>query len=151
MPPAKEEVILDIASRPRVIAAVLAALALAGCGDDGFPDLAPVGGVVTYQGKPLARGRVVFFPTGGTPGPTAVGTIGPDGSFRMKTLGRDGAAVGRHRVTVHLREQLTDQQARQVEMIVPKSLIPEKYGNPDQSGLVIDVQEGGNVYPIELD
>ncbi len=133
------------------LAAVLALLGLAGCGGSEFADLAPVSGTVTYQGKLLERGRVVLLPTGGTPGPAAVGAIRPDGSFRMKTLGHNGAAVGRHRVTVHLREELAEQPPYQVEIVVPKSLIPEKYGKVDQSGLVIDVQDGDNVYPIKLD
>jgi hypothetical protein len=140
------------AAGPAGLACLLAGIPLwaVGCGADAPFPLAAVEGTVTYQGKPLDRGRVVFFPTGGTPGPTAVGTIGPDGTFRVLTLGRDGASLGRHRVTVHLCEQLTDEQARQREGIPLKSLIPERYANPDTSGLLIDVQKGENVYRIEL-
>ena len=127
------------------------ALLILGCDSaDPFP-LATVQGTVAYRGKPLERGRVVFFPIDGTPGPTAVGTIEPDGTFRMRVLGHNGAAVGRHRITVHLCEQFTDEQLRQVDAIAPRSLIPRKYANPNTSGLLIHVRAGDeNVCLLEL-
>ena len=58
------------------VAVLLLVAALTGCGSqDPFP-LAPVLGTVTYQDKPVERGRMVFVPVKGTPGPQAVGPIG---------------------------------------------------------------------------
>ena len=66
-----------------------------GCGPAiPFP-VANVEGTVTYQGQPLGHGRVAFLPEAGTPGPAAVGVIGPNGSFKIQTAGLDGAAIGR--------------------------------------------------------
>ena len=127
-----------------------AALLAVGCSSElPFP-LATVEGTVAYQGKPIERGRVVFYPTAGTPGPTAVGMIEPDGTFRIQTLGRDGAAIGRHRITVHFCEVPPAEQATASDGFVPRSLIPEKYTNPNTSGLWFEVQAGENVAPIEL-
>ena len=111
--------------------------------------MAPVRGTVTYRGKPLERGRVTFTPEQGTPGPQAVGNIRPDGSFRMKTVGREGASIGWHHVTVHLRRELTPEEER--EMVRPESLIPERYSRFSESPLRFRVEAGDNEYPIALE
>ncbi len=118
-----------------------------------FP-MATVKGTVTYQGKPLDHGRVVFLPEQGTPGPAAVGVIQSDGSFRVENAGREGAALGWHRVTVHCRGELTGEENRNraaSEFAVPKSLIPEKYSSAEQSPLRFEVKEGRNEWSIVLD
>lgn len=134
----------------RVLAcAILAACAsTVGCRPSTSLSLAPVTGTVKHKGQPLVRGTVVFTPMPGTLGPQAVGNIGSDGSFQMQTAGVDGAAVGEHKVTVHSRREHTPEES--AKLIIPPSLIPEKYGKEDQSGLSINVQKGSNEYPIEL-
>ena len=127
----------------------LTMFALPGCGTGNSLKLEPVCGTVTYQGKPLDHGNVVFNPTGSTTGPQAIGSIGSDGSFEMKVATRTGVPMGKYIVTIHSRKKLSLEQ--QQDMVVPESLIPKKYGKVNESGLVIDVQEGDNVYPIILD
>ena len=123
--------------------------ALFGCGSkDPFP-LAPVQGTVSYQGKPLELGRVVFIPAKGTPGPQAVGKIEPDGSFRMSTANRDGAAIGQHVVTVHCRREPTPEEAR--NLVITESLIPLRYAQEDTTPLSFQVKEGRNELPIVLE
>jgi hypothetical protein len=127
-------------------------IAALGCGP-GMPfALAPVEGTVTRQGQPLAHGRVVFQPQQGTPGPVAIGVIEPDGKFRMQTAGHDGVAMGQHLVTVHCREE-SNAAASQTskQLLIPKSLIPEKYSNEATSPLRFEVKEGKNEYPIVLE
>jgi predicted small lipoprotein YifL len=137
------------APRRSSVAVLLLVVALSGCGSkDPFP-LAPVHGTVTYQGKPVERGRVVFVPAKGTPGPQAVGRIGLDGSFRMTTANRDGAAVGQHVVTVHCRREPTAEEAR--NLVIPESLIPLHYAREDTSPLNLQVQDGQNELPINLE
>jgi len=103
-----------------------------------------VEGTVTYQGKPLTYGRVVFLPEQGTPG--------PDGSYRMKTVDRDGAALGWHRVTVHCRAGvIVKEDQNRPESTVPKTRIPRKYSVADQSPLRFEVKEGRNEWPIVLE
>ena len=131
---------------------VLATIVLttAGCGGKNDLPLAPVEGSVTYQGKPLNHGRVVFSPLDGTSGPQAVGEIGPDGSFQMRTVDHDGAPVGRHRVTVHCRRPPTDQERK--DLVVTELLIPARYARHAETPLVFEVTKGGNnEYNIALE
>jgi len=123
---------------------------LCGCGSDLPFDTATVTGTVTYHGKPLDHGEVVFVPLEGTHGPQAVGIIQADGSFEMRSGNVPGVAVGRHRVTVHCRGELPPEEA--TSLALPKSLIPEKYGLADTTPLTYEVEEGKeHVFPIELE
>jgi hypothetical protein len=111
-------------------------------------NLATVRGSVKYKGKALDRGKVVFSPEAGTPGPQAVGVIQSDGTFEMRTNDLAGAVVGKHRVTVHLRRILTPEEERR--LVVPEPLIPAIYLREDATPLRFEVKSGGNEYPIEL-
>lgn len=136
-------------SRRSLVAILILVGALYGCGSkDPFP-LAPVHGTVTFKGKPIEFGRVVFVPAQGTPGPQAVGKIGPDGSFRMTTANRDGAAVGHHVVTVHCRREPTPEEVR--NLVITESLIPLHYAREDRSPLSFQVKDGRNELPIKLE
>ncbi len=123
-----------------------------GCGPESGLPLAPVEGVVTFEGKLLDHGRVVFSPQSGTPGPAAVGVIQPDGSYVMRTTDREGAAIGQHGVTVHCRRTLSSEEVRNRSLLIPESLIPAKYSKKDQSPLAFEVVEGeANTYEIVLE
>lgn len=124
---------------------------LAGCGRGGakLPPLAPVSGKVTLDRNPLPRGVVQFIPdeSKGTKGPPAVGTIGSDGRFTLTTAGARGAVIGHHKVRIESRRRAK----RPEEEGTQPSLIPEKYGNPDTSGLSFEVKAGqNNEFNIEL-
>ncbi len=113
---------------------------LGGCG--GGPDLppvTPVSGTVTLEGKPLPRGMVQFSPDNikGTRGAPAVGNIDSEGRYSLKTAGVDGAIVGHHKVRIEAR-----QEPRNEMDSMPPSLIPQRYMNPDTSGLTFEVKEG---------
>ena len=136
-------------SRCLLFGAVLLAL---GCGQEGGLPLASVEGVVTYQGQLLDHGKVVFSPRPGTPGPAAVGVIQPDGSYVMRTIGREGAAIGQHKVTIHCRRELTAEEIRNRSLLIPESLIPGKYSKKEQSPLAFEVVAGeSNTYDIVLE
>ena len=121
---------------------------LSGCGSGNSLDLAPVTGKVTFQGEPLDHGTVIFFPPGGTKGPQASGMIQPDGSFTMKTSSKAGAVVGKHKVMVQCRRVVTPEEAKY--LVMGELLIPRQYANPNSTPLQIDVEKGGNEFPIEL-
>lgn len=67
-----------------VIGVMLAAL-LFGCGKSAPPGPAPVRGAVTFQGRPVPNGMVVFTPDTdrGTAGKPVRADTGPDGTFRL--------------------------------------------------------------------
>lgn len=127
---------------PTVAWATLLGLFLAGCSHSDSPELAPVRGTVTYKGKPLAGGTIVFAPdpTRNTPGPLAHAEIQTDGTYQLKSGEAAGAAPGWHRVTVVA--LLVPPPVKGQTVGVPRSLIPEKYRDPELSGLSCEVTAG---------
>ena len=112
-----------------------ASLFLASCGEKGHAPLAPVRGHVSYQGKPLVSGTVVFTPDAqrGGCGPQAWAKIGPDGSFELSTAGVTGATPGWHRVTV------------------AGASVPARYHDPDRSEQAFEVHlDAANVCELRL-
>ncbi len=127
---------------------VFLASTLVGCSSGGL-ELAAVQGKVTYQGKPVTHGQVVFTPQDGTRGPQAIGQIQADGSFHMMTNDKKGAAVGSHKVTIHSRAHLTAEQAKALQ--VGKLLIPARYANEQETPFRFEVKRGGNDCPLDLE
>jgi hypothetical protein len=136
-----------------VVLAVSAALI--GCGDSG-PDKGEVTGKVTYNGSALEGAIVTFHPAEGA---LATGTTDASGQYTLE------AVVGDHKVAVKKStgsdlggdtategpgdmEKMYLQAKDQAEEA--KSAIPEKYGDPEQSGLTTTVSSGSNTYDITL-
>jgi hypothetical protein len=119
-------------------------LFLAGCSSGG-PRLAPVKGTVTYKGKLVSSGTVMFQPE---KGPAATGEI-KNGVYVLETNQRKGAVLGEHRVTVI---SLADQSGRLPEerSPLPPPMVPLKYSFPDRSGLTAVVEDKDNVIDFEL-
>lgn len=123
-------------------------LALVGCSRG--PELAPVQGLVTYNGQPLSFGSVMFQ---GPSGPPATGRIGEGGAFQLEVRGLGpGAMVGLNRVRISCYEtQSPDfQPSGEAEMSLGRSLIPLKYTNPRTSPLSVTVTPGDNQVSLEL-
>ena len=139
----------------RIVAPVLCIALLPlvfGCGGDGLK-LAKATGKVTYKNQPLAGANVKFYPP---TGPAAVGITDDNGVFNLNTNGRAGAMLGLNRVTVtkmtagtagtQPKTTMTPEDMRNMaksnikkENTGPKSVIPEKYGDPDGGLLSADV------------
>jgi hypothetical protein len=132
----------------RIVPALIVGLwALAGCSRGGRP-VARVSGVITYAGKPVPNGTVVFMPV--ESGPPAYGNIGPDGRYTLSTYSPgDGAAVGRHAVMITALEQLTPAEANNPNRM-PKPLIPRKFTDIKTSGLTADVADCDNLIDFQL-
>lgn len=129
----------------------LGLLLLAGCGSNVGIPLGYVSGKVTYQGKPLGHGNVVFMPETGGNGVPAVAAIASDGSFKMTIGGgHQGAPLGKFLVAVKCCEKSNEKQARDITFR-PKSLIPERYANASLSGVRCEVKAGSNDFPIVLE
>jgi hypothetical protein len=113
---------------------------LSGCSRGDLPELAPVTGKVTLDGKPVRSGLISFVPdpSRGTDGTPGIGNIDENGNYRIATLEADGAQVGFHKVRAYV-----------LEGGVPA--IPERYLDPDKSGLTFEVKAGQeNVFDVEL-
>lgn len=127
----------------KLIAHILAGLLMLGlmAGCDGGPALSPVHGKVTYRSAPLTGGTIVFTPDAkrGGHGPLASAEIQPDGTYTLRTGSSPGAAIGWHRVTIVAIEK-TPPAATGQRFQVPRSLIPEKYRDPELSGLSCEVK-----------
>lgn len=127
---------------------------LAGCGGSEF-SYAPAKGKVTYKGKPLEFGTVLFIPE---KGPPATGQIQPDGTFVLETGTqsggtRKGAVVGKHKVEIRcLESQRPGYKVPEgQEMPAGKPLIPTKYMQADTSGLTAEVTaKGPNEFTFDL-
>jgi hypothetical protein len=118
-----------------------------GCGTE-EPKLAAVRGKVSYRGTPLHGGTIVFTPDTlrGDDGPIARAEIQSDGSYVLKTGAFPGATPGWHRVTVVSLEEPGDVSGGR-----PRSLLPSRYRDPEQSGLSFQVKPGpDNVFNIDL-
>jgi hypothetical protein len=126
----------------RLILAVGAVFATAGCGDD-RQEMAPVHGVVEFNGKPLSKfdhAAVTFTPVGGQ---MAKGKIDPsDGSFKLFTYSPgDGAIVGPAKVTVSA--TVDDASATTEDKYQGvRNVIPESFADRDASGLACEVVGG---------
>jgi hypothetical protein len=132
--------------RPPAALALLVLVAL-GCGGRGN-----VSGKVTYQGKPLVFGTVLFE---GSDGSLRQGNIGRDGSYAIRDV-----APGEAKVAV---SSLNPKSSDFVPMIreggkpppprpdIPGWFpIPEKYDAPFTSGLTYPIKGGNNEINIEL-
>ncbi len=125
-----------------------------GCHRGGLPGTIPVRGKVIYGGKPLAEGEVLYNPVDAS-GRRARGVIQSDGTFRLTTIENgDGALPGEYRIAVVAyaphpgepgRTEPTDTDARIARSIKRGFLIPERYIDPETSGLsdVVDKQHSG--------
>jgi len=79
--------------------AAIGALLMAPAGCESKPALAPVTGLVTHAGQPVAGANVMFQPETGI---ASGGTTGADGRFELQTSNdrRPGAFPGKHLVRI---------------------------------------------------
>ena len=127
---------------------------LVGCGSDS--PYAPVSGVVTFDGKPIAEASVAFHPNGG--GRPAYGLTRSDGTYVLTSVEQgDGALIGDHRVTITAVKMIESEKAKAMKeelgslvdaMPIPPPktvwLIPQSYSKPQTSGLEFTVESGKN-------
>ncbi len=88
---------------PAAISMAAILIGVAACGSNNGLNLASVSGKVTYKGKPIKNGTVMFVPneSKGATGPQAIGTIKNDGTYSLSSQdANDGAVVGWHKVGI---------------------------------------------------
>ena len=114
-----------------------------GCGSGKF---APVSGTVTMNGKPLAGALVIFSPIakGGSidAGPGSSGKTNDKGEYTLTSdMGRTGALVGKHRVSVSLMNPgigESDDRRRPGQLV---NQVPVRYNGKTE--LTYEVPAGG--------
>lgn len=144
---------------------LLISAALCGCGPS-HPDVVPASGVVTYQGQPVDGAQVTFMASGAAR--AAYGVTDAEGKFRLSTFGTDdGAVLGSHTVTVAKPTETVSgagmspddpdsgyaaAMAQSARNPSAKSGLPDKYANPQTSGLTAEVtQSGPNEFTFPLE
>lgn len=139
-------------ARPRskcgaVVAAFVLAL-LSGCNGVKTGD---VSGKVTYKGKPLAFGSVIFLNQAAATEPV-VGTISPDGTYTVHNVVAGEAQVGVVSPDPNRPMELRGDQKPLPPAASPKLWfpIPERYSYPVTSGLSYSVSPGPNAFDINL-
>jgi hypothetical protein len=146
-------------SRLPLIASFGLAFLLTGCGGGvERPPLGKVSGKVTYNGKPVTSGSVIFTPTkGDTGGHIATGNIQSDGSYTLTTFDTgDGAVLGQYVVTIEARGQTPmtgppiDPKTKRPMYVPSKSTIPEKYGSVERTPFRVTVEPGSKTVDLDL-
>jgi hypothetical protein len=143
------EAFAGIGGLSRKCAVLLLMVAMVGCNRSGL-DLAPVEGVVTFNGAPVENAGVLFMPAAG---PFAMGTTDADGKFTLVTANHAGALVGEHRVAISKTETLSKQYpGERYPRYSTKTFIPERYSTPSTSDLTATVTNDGdeNNFKFEL-
>jgi hypothetical protein len=137
----------------RCVRAALPALVLflAGCGG---PSLGKVTGTVTYDGKPLKSGTIIFESKGARP---ATGKIVDGRIVEVTTFQpNDGAPVGEHKVVIQAVEDAGSSKGANpgdpsgTSSMQTRSLIPAAYGDPETSRLTATIKRGENNLTFEL-
>jgi hypothetical protein len=120
-------------SRGLSIFVMALAVLIAGC--DRAPKLrkgwAIVSGIVTYQGKPLPGGEVMWCTTKDGVSVARGGHIRENGTFTLDT------PTGPGQIAIHVADLKKGRSSRYVE-------IPSKYSNVEQSGLSYEAKDGDN-------
>lgn len=119
-------------------------LLVAGC-DQGRA-IAPVSGLITLDGRPLAGGGIVCQPLApaGTiiAGKGSIAFCEADGRYQLKTIdGRDGAVVGEHRVRIYgPRAQNTPSSDGDKGAVRASEIVPRKYNRDTQLMLTVPAE-----------
>ena len=119
-------------------------LLFAGCGGEHFA-VAPVSGVVTLDGEPLANARIGFEPRrqGDSPnaGPGSYAKTDDQGRYTLKTLdGRSGAVITTHDVWIRTFVAPADRSGKLIEAAPER--VPARYN--DATTLTFTVDEEGS-------
>lgn len=121
----------------RTIIIVLLSAVMAGCGQSG-PELIPVSGVVTIDGKPASEGGVTFYGVN-DPNVQLVGSIAPDGKYTIRRRQEEGAPAGEYRVTVLITETAKRPDGSYTGL--PKTISNPRFSDPNASPLKVTVTD----------
>lgn len=147
----------------RLILSIIVCGALCSCQDSGVdpdrPQVVPVSGTITYQGKPLPEAVVTYYPVTGEQ--SAFGRTDEAGHYVLTTFeSNDGAVAGDYSVVVQKYEEPVPTGSPEGENYVPptnvqqappKLLTPAAYVSPQTTPLKATVKpDGENKFDFEL-
>ncbi len=105
---------------------------------------APVKGTVTLDGKAIKKGTIRFESTGRpATGRIEDGVIVEVTTFKLN----DGALIGNHKVAFWASEDVAPGDPNYMS---GKSLLLEKYNNPETSGEAVEIKSGVNTFEFKL-
>lgn len=144
-----------LTNRAAMLLLLLGVAAFIGCGQERLPGLVPASGIVTYQGDPIADAWVTFVPSQpGSSQRAASSVTDGQGHFTMTTLDpQDGVVPGEYFVKISKKVDSTDNSKADIDAgrAKPKNntrhiqyVIPQKYEQPEESGLVVQIESQGN-------
>lgn len=123
---------------------VTVALLLSGCAAEEVVSLAPVCGVVTQSGNPVANAMVEFFPSSGR---ASVGRTEEDGSFVLHYSDSEGAVIGSGRIQVTPGARGAADEGTHEDVVAPPMKAPPQVIRIQQP---FTVEETGSFFNIEL-
>lgn len=149
-PPVTRRRALRLRCWPALAAFAALVAPTAGCGSAG-PKVVPVAGTATRGGKPVADVELTFHPEKGRP---SWANTEADGRFRLDySRDRDGAVLGRHRVTVRGRQprSAAEEFAGKIPHPAEVREIVARYGNVETTPLVIEITGPTDDLVVPLD
>ena len=106
-----------------------------------------VAGSVTFQGKPVDSGRIVFVSIDGNSAPTSSGTI-TMGAYEI--TGRGGVQPGKYRVQITIYPPGKPQKGLAMDQVpVLEPIGPPEYAG-DESPLTADISRDEGVYDFDV-
>lgn len=151
--------------RTALLACVAGSLSFAGCFGKAEGPTGTVTGKVTFEGKPVAEGRVAFVSAAGH---GASGSIEADGQFKLRRVEGDQILVGTYQAVVQpppterapqpdVPVDTGQKSSRKIMAGAPGDPvvkeypdIPLRYRNPATSGWSFTVNEGENRFELEM-
>ncbi|WP_437186327.1 carboxypeptidase-like regulatory domain-containing protein [Planctomicrobium sp. SH668] len=116
-----------------------------GCGGSTGPkiQLGPASGKAIFNNAPIKNATITFYPESG---PVGVATTDDSGAFEVRTNGRLGAVVGKHKVTVSgaKEDNVIPPMNGKETTYMKKPTFDPKYSDPQKTTLVVTLEPSGD-------
>jgi hypothetical protein len=129
-------------------AMALAAVLASGCNKSPSEPLAETTGMVSFQGKPLTEGTVLFQDL--SQGINTQAKIGADGKYVVERAQGFGLPPGNYKVAIQPPLFVAPVSAGPPPPAKEYPNIPEKYRNPESSGLTATIKDGENELNFDM-
>ena len=114
--------------------------------------MAPVSGRVTYAGRPVTEGRIIFYPEDGRR--LAMSALDPSGNYALTTFdSQDGAFLGKHQVVIDAVREIASgpsSPGNEGDNIKLQRLVPEVYADRKTSPLEAEVDDRENTIDFDI-